>query len=67
MRIDIEHAADAFPAFWEAIGAEGDLTAAVHEFDTRHHEGKAPRSTPREGDRAAQPGSRSVRFGRFRR
>jgi hypothetical protein len=67
IRIDIEDAASSFPAFWEAIGAEGDLQAALAEFEIKHHEGKARRSTPREGERPPQSGSRSLRFGRFRR
>lgn len=70
MRIDIEHAAAVFPAFWAAIGADGDLSAALREFDLRHHEGKTRRDTPRDGDRTSAPdlqAARSVRFGRFRR
>ncbi len=47
MTIDIETAKQAFPTFWERIGAEGDLEAALAEFDAGHHEGKAARSTPR--------------------
>ena len=31
MTIDIETAKQAFPTFWERIGAEGDLEAALHE------------------------------------
>jgi len=54
MRMDIETAAGTFPAFWEAIGAEGDLAAALAEFSTRHHEGTAKRTTPRSAS-AAQP------------
>ena len=67
MQIDIETATERFPAFWEAIGAAGDLAASMAEFEVRHHEGKTPRVTPREGDRHASDQQRSVRFGRFRR
>lgn len=67
MRIDIERATDVFPAFWQAIGAEGNLAAAVAEFGTRHHAGTSPRTTPRDGDRTSSRGTRSLRFGRFRR
>jgi hypothetical protein len=49
MGIDIETAPSSFPAFWEAIGAEGDLEAALAELTVRHHEGTAQRTTPRPG------------------
>jgi hypothetical protein len=59
MGIDIETATASFPAFWDAIGAEGDLEAALAELTVRHHEGTAQRTTPRPGSatgaaRAAQ-------------
>lgn len=61
MRIDIETAASTFPAFWEAIGADGDLKAALAELSTRHHEGKARRTTPRSGGAAqASKGSKGT-------
>ena len=47
MTIDIESAARDFPVFWERIGAEGDLDAAIAEFEVRYHEGTKPRPTPR--------------------
>jgi len=47
MTIDIETARSSFPTFWTRIGAEGDLEAALAEFDTRHHEGRSQRTTPR--------------------
>jgi hypothetical protein len=60
MTIDIETATSSFPAFWERIGAEGDLQAALAEFDARHHEGASRRRTPRPstagGRRAARRG-----------
>jgi len=67
MRFDIERAVELFPAFWKGIGAEGDLAAAIDEFASKHHAGKTPRTTPREGDRKAPGQSRSVRFWRSRR
>jgi hypothetical protein len=39
MRIRIEEAVALFPAFWEWIGAEGDLAAALGELGKRYHEG----------------------------
>ncbi len=48
MRIDIETAGEAFPEFWERIGAEGDLEAALRELQVHHHAGTEQRSTPRE-------------------
>jgi len=66
-RIDIEDATAAFPAFWEGIGAQGDLDAAVAEFEVKHHQGSSPRITPREGDRTTPAHQMAVRFGRFRR
>jgi hypothetical protein len=47
MTIEIETATSSFPTFWERIGAEGDLQAALAEFDARHHEGVTRRRTPR--------------------
>jgi hypothetical protein len=52
MRIDIETAATTFPEFWERIGAEGDLEAALRELQTHHHEGTQRRTTPRTSDPA---------------
>lgn len=66
-RIDIESAAETFPLFWESIGAEGDLAAAVAELGVKHHERGAARQTPREGDRGAVEARTRIRFGRFRR
>ncbi len=42
MRFRIENAKNDFVAFWEAIDAEGDLDAALSEFDVKHNaSGKA--------------------------
>jgi len=38
--IDIEDPDDGFRDFWDEIGAEGDLTAALNEFNTRYGEFK---------------------------
>lgn len=35
----LERAAEQFPAFWEAIGAQGDLGAAVHEWQVPYNAG----------------------------
>lgn len=37
MDFRLENAKEDFRAFWERIGAEGDLEAALAEFDTRHN------------------------------
>lgn len=66
MTFQIEEAAATFPRFWEAIAAEGDLEAAVAELSVKHHEGKAPRQTPREHAIDAEP-RRRVRAGRLSR
>jgi hypothetical protein len=47
MTIDIETATASFPTFWQRIGAEGDLEAALAELGSRHHEGMSARTTPR--------------------
>ena len=47
LTVDIETATSTFPEFWERIGAEGSLEAALAEFDAKHHEGTSSRSTPR--------------------
>lgn len=47
MVIEIETATETFPTFWQRIGAEGDLDAALAEFQRRHHQGTSRRTTPR--------------------
>ena len=37
MHIDLETAIEQFPEFWERIGAEGDLRAALMEFGVHHN------------------------------
>lgn len=37
MTIRLEQAANTFPTFWQRIGAEGDLDAAVAEFSVVHN------------------------------
>jgi hypothetical protein len=37
MTIALESAKDGFPEFWRLIEAEGDLEAALSEWDTRHN------------------------------
>jgi len=66
MGIDIETAGQSFPTFWQAIGAEGDLQAALAELSVKHHEGTARRTTPRAGDlsQASEPSKDSA--GTFR-
>jgi hypothetical protein len=59
MTIDIESAKASFPEFWEWIGAEGDLEAALAEFDAHHHEGTSSRSTPRPGRPGAGAGDKA--------
>ena len=68
LQVHIEDAAATFPEFWQGIGAEGDLDAALRELTEVHHEGRAPRSTPRDGPPGpASRGKLSVSLGRFRR
>ncbi len=40
MTINIEDIKTEFPKFWELIGAEGDLDAAIVEFDKMHNSSK---------------------------
>ena len=37
MEFQLENAREAFPAFWQRIGAEGDLDAALATFETHHN------------------------------
>lgn len=37
MDVRISNAGEDFPRFWKAIGAQGNLKAAVEEFDVRHN------------------------------
>ncbi len=67
MTIEIETAKGTFPQFWERIGAEGDLAAAVAEFEAKHHEGMSQRTTPRPSAAAgtADRGRRSWKLPRL--
>jgi hypothetical protein len=56
MTIEIETASTSFPEFWDRIGAEGDLEAALAEFERRYHQGTSQRARPRP--------SRAVRMSR---
>lgn len=49
MTVWLEDAGDWFPAFWRAIGAEGDLEAAMSEFEVRHNAGRAGHGRRRDG------------------
>lgn len=42
MDFDIRDASTGFRRFWELVGAEGDLKAALAEFDVRHNATKTP-------------------------
>ena len=37
MDFDLENARLDFPVFWDFIGAEGDMDAALAEFEVRHN------------------------------
>lgn len=39
MALQLERAKQEFPAFWRRIGAQGDLAAALAEFDIAHNAG----------------------------
>lgn len=41
MDFDIADARNAFPRFWELVGAQGDLDAALVEFETPHNASKS--------------------------
>jgi hypothetical protein len=44
MTIALERIDEAFPAFWEWIGARGDLDAAMGEWTVRHNESRSRRT-----------------------
>jgi hypothetical protein len=48
MDFPLEQARERFPEFWRRIGAEGDLSAALAEFDVRHNAAwdRRPESAP---------------------
>ncbi len=46
MHFRLEHAVEDFRAFWERIGAEGDLDAALDEFRVKHNASRRPRKDP---------------------
>lgn len=51
-RVRLESAKQDFAAFWQAIGAEGDLAAALAEWDIRHN--ASPGAAPAPVSLAAQ-------------
>jgi hypothetical protein len=51
MRMQTETMKESFPRFWEWIGAEGDLDAALAELDVAYHERGSSRPEPRDGQR----------------
>jgi hypothetical protein len=53
MDFEVEAASRDFPAFWERIGAEGDLETALAEFRVHHHEAAAAPSRHRSSRAAA--------------
>jgi len=54
MVVRLEHAKDDFRAFWDWIGATGDLDAALAEWDVRHDATPEP-TPPPEPPKAPQP------------
>ena len=42
MTFSLENAKEDYRKFWEFIGAEGDLDAALSEFGVHHNASKAP-------------------------
>ncbi len=48
MDLRLEEARERFPEFWRSIGAEGDMAAALAEFDVRHNAAwdRRPESEP---------------------
>jgi hypothetical protein len=58
MVVRLEHAKDDFRAFWEWIGATGDLDAALAEWDVRHDATELeapPPQAPPEASKAPRP------------
>jgi hypothetical protein len=48
MEINLESIDQDFTAFWKFIGAEGEMTAALAEFDTHYHASKVSQSGKKE-------------------
>ena len=42
MEINLENIDQDFPAFWKLIGAEGEISAALAEFNNRYNAAKLP-------------------------
>ena len=55
MDFPLERAKELFPVFWERIGAEGDLEAAMAEFDVRHNAERRPGASGRPPEAVAGP------------
>lgn len=49
MEFPLERAAELFPTFWQRIGAEGDLDAALAEFRIRHNARHPATDAPPQG------------------
>jgi hypothetical protein len=63
MEFRLEDARARFPEFWKRIGAQGDLAAALAEFDVRHNEAWEKESSAAPGG-LAKLGSKLYRIGR---
>jgi hypothetical protein len=46
IHVRLENAKDDFRNFWRAIGAEGNLDAALREWDTSYNQSRAPAAAP---------------------
>lgn len=55
MTVRLEHAQEDFRAFWDWIAAEGDLDAALAEWDVRHDATREKPPRPPEPPRPARP------------
>ncbi|WP_051426110.1 hypothetical protein [Jiangella gansuensis] len=61
MTIDLEDAKDRFPEFWYRLGAEGDLDAALAEFDRRHNASVTDATDGQDRNGASDSSSRGAR------
>lgn len=54
MDFPLDRAGSLFPQFWESIGAEGNLEAALNEFAVKHNPTKPPPTFPHVANHSAR-------------
>jgi hypothetical protein len=62
MSFQLENAKEDFVVFWNAINGEGNLNAALNEWDIKHNDSKAIKSEPSKDKKSLKGPKRLFRF-----